>query len=591
MADVGLTEQQASISVHPDEVFVPACPGSGKTRAIVARLAMLQNNLPPRKGVTVLSFTNTAVDELTKRCEAAGLNALTRFPNFIGTFDAFIRHFFVMPFGIQGVDTRPTVLDSWATLGVEVRLQGQYAFQGGGVSLDQFSSINGMIVPESVGNTALRQHVTDNKDRYEQSARGRRARLKSRGIISAADARIVWTENLGRDGWEDALGNLLRARFLEVIVDEAQDCNPMDLEILEWLKRCGIKTTTVCDPDQAIYGFRHGNPNDLDDFSQRYSVENRKPLTGNFRSSRNICALAATLRMRAQPDDALGENADVDIPIHVLEYGGRSVPAAVGQEFTNLVEGAGIPREHSILLAHQRSTAFQAAGLLASTGNTSSANVAEVAKAVGIYWCVGTSGKEKSRALKIVERMLLDFMGKLEFEEPISLAIERNDVDGRWLRRLAVDLIGTLPRSCNDSDDARANWIRELRSAVGNLGIEPGEGKSVGRYFQAPRRGDWIKRLLVAPTVQIPSATVHEAKGREYEAACFVIPPNRAPFNRTENLFRVWGNREEDESKRVAYVAVTRAKKLVAIAIPTNYREQLVAILEASNVPYALPEA
>jgi len=54
-----------------------------------------------------------------------------------------------------------------------------------------------------------------------------------------------------------------RPAFLEVIVDEAQDCNPLDLQILEWLRGHGLAVTVVADPDQAIYGFRHGDPTNL----------------------------------------------------------------------------------------------------------------------------------------------------------------------------------------------------------------------------------------------------------------------------------------------------------------------------------------
>jgi len=63
--------------------------------------------------------------------------------------------------------------------------------------------------------------------------------------------------------WSAALGRALAARFQEVIVDEAQDCNPLDCQIIRWLRDSGVTVTIVADFDQAIYGFRQGSPTDL----------------------------------------------------------------------------------------------------------------------------------------------------------------------------------------------------------------------------------------------------------------------------------------------------------------------------------------
>ncbi|CAN7303288.1 hypothetical protein LJR034_001431 [Caballeronia sp. LjRoot34] len=37
-----------------------------------------------------------------------------------------------------------------------------------------------------------------------------------------------------------ALGRALAARFHEVMVDEGQDCDPLDLQILSWLREYGV---------------------------------------------------------------------------------------------------------------------------------------------------------------------------------------------------------------------------------------------------------------------------------------------------------------------------------------------------------------
>jgi len=586
MPEIDLTDEQNEVSTHPEAVFVNACPGSGKTRAVLARVANILEDIPSRKGVAVLSFTNTAVDEFIERSQKVGLDQIVRFPNFVGTFDAFIRHFLVLPYGVPNVNVRPTVLDSWSTLSVDIRLRGNNAHQGDGVSLDSFNPIDNSIEPASIGNAALRQHVENNQNQYVDSARRRRDGFKRRGIISAADARVIALEHLEKDGWDSALGSSLASRFSEVIVDEAQDCNPIDLAFLEWFREKAISTTLLCDPDQAIYGFRHGDPNDLDDFSNGYAVENRLSLTGNFRSSEVICRLAATLRSRVVPDDALGDCADVGLPIYLLEYRGATVPATVGEEFAALAERNHIPTGKTHILAHKRRAAFQAAGLKAAVDNTSKAKVTLIATAVGVYWSKASSTKEKETAVKVIEKILLEFMGCIDENEPLSRAIDRNSFEKRWLRRMAMDFVGSLPKSCDDTDEARQLWLVTLRETVDNLGVEPGEGISTGRFFRRPNSPVWSGLFEQSQIAQLQCATVHEAKGRQYEAVCLVIPPNRAPLNHTEQLLDAWETRREDEAKRVAYVAVTRAQKLLAIAISTNYRARLAAILDNAAAPY-----
>ena len=252
-----------------------------------------------------MSFTNSAVEEFLGKSRALGLGAVSRHPNFVGTFDAFLRQFFITPFGLQGVTVRPTVVDSWATLSVEIRLRGRAAFRGPGVSLDRFDPVTNAIDPTLIGHNGLRAHVLANRAAYEQAARQARAAFRRRGYVTAADARVEALARLQDARWSVSLGRAIAARFHELIVDEAQDCNPLDLQLLTWLRGHGLRVTVVSDLDQAIYGFRQGDPAALRALSHAYGADNNLGLSGNFRSSPAICLCAATLRSRADPDEAL----------------------------------------------------------------------------------------------------------------------------------------------------------------------------------------------------------------------------------------------------------------------------------------------
>ena len=58
---MNLTQEQRAVAGHPRGAFVEACPGAGKTRAIVARVARIAPTLGPSRGVAVLSAARTAV--------------------------------------------------------------------------------------------------------------------------------------------------------------------------------------------------------------------------------------------------------------------------------------------------------------------------------------------------------------------------------------------------------------------------------------------------------------------------------------------------------------------------------------------------
>jgi DNA helicase II / ATP-dependent DNA helicase PcrA len=585
MGILELTDEQRAFANHIPGAFVEACPGAGKTRAIVARIARVAPTLPRRCGIAILSFTNSAIEEFITRCHALGLNSALRHPGFVGTFDAFLRHFFFIPGGIEDLRIRPTVVDNWETLGVDICLRGRNAFAGKGVGLDYFNAENGQINPASIGHAGLRVHVQKNKAAYEQAAAQRRRFLRQKGYVSVADVRVDIVRRFQNAQWSKCLGKALASRFQEVIVDEAQDCNPLDCQVIRWLRAQGIVVTVVADPDQAIYGFRHGSPADLQAIANAFDVQDRLPLTGNFRSSPSICGFAATLRTRSVPDACLGDSAVILEPVHVVTYQGTTVSDVIGNKFSELIRATGIETKDSIILAHARKNALRAGGL-GCEEDAGDSHTARFAAAVGTFWSPLVSNRAREAAVRFAERTLLDLMGKIDVDEVPSRAAERRNIDSRWLRRSALEFISRVPRTCADTNDDRSKWIRSLHKEVLRLGLVFRPGISVRRYFQDRAGANWQRLLPAGPVLGVQCATIHEAKGNEYDAVCIVIPPDRRESRRTEQLLNTWQNRTDDEAKRVIYVGITRARKLGVVAVPTSYGERVRKLLETSQVKF-----
>lgn len=87
-------EQRVRIIKSNNSCYVQACPGSGKTTALLAKLVILANRmpLPEGKGVCVLTHTNVAIDEIKAK---VGLKAeaLFHYPNFFGTIQSFLHKY------------------------------------------------------------------------------------------------------------------------------------------------------------------------------------------------------------------------------------------------------------------------------------------------------------------------------------------------------------------------------------------------------------------------------------------------------------------------------------------------------------------
>lgn len=338
------TAEQARIIDHSGSAFVASCPGSGKTRVLVERARKLLANRRSRSGIAFLSFTIAAVSELEGRLRFEGLLHNTAFPHFIGTFDSFLWQFLIAPFGAPGCSTQPRLIPDKD----ERRIKPFPTAQA--LPLECFDRTTGSAIPDALARHGFRGTIKA----YETVARNTRTRFLERGELDFADARAIALGRLRDPVSSPVLACALAARFQELVVDEAQDCNPADLEIINWFRVASIPVKVICDPNQAIYGFRGGVVDELTGFGESFDVSERLPITGNFRSSQHIAKAIGSLRApnaRLAIDEALGEYRDESTPVYVLAYPGNSVPASVGVKFRELTEGLELDARHCPVVA------------------------------------------------------------------------------------------------------------------------------------------------------------------------------------------------------------------------------------------------
>ena len=126
---------------------------------------------------------------------------------------------------------------------------------------------------------------------------------RRRGVVDFDDLLAGAARELASDGaWAEAV----RWRFRHVLVDEAQDLNPLQYRLLEQLVDGRGDLYLVGDPAQAIYAFNGADPGLLVDISERMPGIEIIELPTNHRSTPQIVAAgAAVLRAGGQARPAM----------------------------------------------------------------------------------------------------------------------------------------------------------------------------------------------------------------------------------------------------------------------------------------------
>ncbi len=573
MAGIALTTEQLAIVGHEGSAFISACPGAGKTRCIVERARAVLSETETYRGLAFLSFTNAAVSELQERLARECLLPTSIFPHFVGTFDSFIWHYLVEPFGLDGCEKSLKVIPDTGSLMVIPFSSAQ------GLRLDCFERSTGKIIPEEA------RKVGFNRDpaRYETAAQRLRAQLLKKGQLDFDDVRRIASSNLEDKAFSCRLGNVMSARFGEIIIDEAQDCNPDDLSIVDWLRDTAkIPTKVVCDPHQSIYGFRGGVSDELFKYAHTFDEDQRLPLTGNFRSSKNICKVVHTLRapsQRGDEEEALGSLKDCDLSVHVLSYGGKGVSTQIGTAFTTIADKSGIDPKDCRVTAKTRTSGLNAIG--AYTGDIGQSLSLRLANAV-IKFHYSDNSKDQFYAITDVHLITMAISEKLNGRTYHQVISEENPDILSW-RGQVVKIIQELRFDAREGH-SRDEWIIRARNSL--KAFLPSVGGSIAKKLQNQKRLDDILGSVAAPGIS--ARTIHEVKGKQYPCVCVVLTTATAKgiLTHLEN--------EPDmsmaEGARELYVAASRAQKLLVFACPKSQSKRLAKHISSSDAAVKITE-
>jgi DNA helicase-2/ATP-dependent DNA helicase PcrA len=296
--------------------LVVAGPGTGKTSALLARIAhLIQEQRIPPTSILALTFSRRAAGELRERLDGllAGQGVATRdaplarraLPT-VSTFHAFcgdlLRRYGPLV-GLRPDFRLVTEAEGYFLLRQATRDLDMRYYQPPAAPALYFPDILRAISrakDELVGPERYAELARDLSDSATTDAERERA-YKAREIAAVYAAYQRALRERGDPDFGDIIRlavQLLRERpdvladvraeYPQILVDEFQDINRAMGVLLRTLAGDSGALWAVGDPDQAIYRFRGASPANLAQFTAEYADAKVHPLTQNYRSGKPI---------------------------------------------------------------------------------------------------------------------------------------------------------------------------------------------------------------------------------------------------------------------------------------------------------------
>lgn len=583
MSDGALSPQQLT-AMASSVRLIEAGPGSGKTRTVVERYRRAAS--VPGQFASLVSFTNSAVEEVRKRC--ANEPQVLQAPNFVGTFDAFFHRFVTTPAFIRAAGRQPRYVTSWDELPDHLsRLRPTSG--GTGVSLTAFElATDGSVQVVAKRLSRVEEAVWSRLTNYarqamEAKAQARLVSLGAAGIMSAETARTFALATLvGEEG--PRILKSLRVRFCEMIVDEFQDCNENDIQLLELLSAQGLPIVAVADPDQAIYQFRQRGGGDLyEAFRGTLAPESVVRLNECHRSSEAICKIVTSVRSVSPDPVVASTKAPAGSPFVYVFSGSRSDVIA---KANTVLQGHGISQQNSRVVAHKSNEARRL--IHHRPGLTGESNARWILHGL-LELRSRNTATHRLAALDRISRLLLSAVEKPEpvRSETMGETMEGLGIDPVVFRILAGRLV-TASSNWKIPDDYATSLTTVISEGFFEFGLTPRKNLRVA--FPKPKADLWDRWLKQVDGLFNDSSlgwqwsNIHQVKGGEFDAILIPIPSQA--YGTNPHALDDWENGTNSEQRRVLYVGVSRAKRLLMIWPEGQRLAQLRRILERDDVPH-----
>jgi len=553
-------EQREAIFAKELEFLLRAAPGSGKTWTSSRRFIWRAANWPhPVGGLALLSFTNAAIREFKTATINVGRRDLLSDPNYVGTFDSFVERYILAPFGhlLTGADRRPKLFPG-PRPGDRSNMQLKVWMNGNGGQKIPVPAWK--VIPYRDGTKLRFKAPRSAKNLPIATATAAVSKLLSLGYYTHT-LRIFWACKLVIK--RPHIAKLLAKRFPEIIIDEAQDTNPWLLVLLNLLRDKGTKITLIGDPDQCIFEFSMADATSLPGLKTKWSIPER-PLSQSFRCNNQIAVAVRNLGGNADFTGA-GDGA--------TKWHGAFVVRETSPTFSNclavlqrLAGNAGVSINSATVVCRGHEQLESLRGKVAYT------KLQGKAKALATAAFLRDYRHDYRAASKTVEGIVRELTG----DDPLW---EHIDTDPNSRERMAVALaiwkFVKSPDRLTPVSQRGDTWIRSMRTQLASLIEEIGlrcdaklgqQIKTTG-LSAAQKTSPLFESVNAFPEVR--QDTIHQVKGESIDAV-LVIASTKF-WNSVMGAVRSGDNTED---RRLAYVAMTRARHLLVVGLPKGHYDK-----------------
>jgi len=298
-------DQLAAVTTESQLVAVIAGAGSGKTRVLTRRIAhrIAIETADPRHTLA-LTFTREAAGEMRKRLHRLGLREHVE----AGTFHSVM-------LGVLKQRWADTERRALTVVNDRRRLVGDTIDAGDRRSLAAYvaeidwASARGIDAAHYASAARREQrHPGPGIDRCAAVYADYQTLKKRRGVIDFDDVLAHTIRDLRHD---HDFADAVRWRYRHLLVDEAQDLNPLQHALVDLLRAGRNDLFLVGDPSQAVYGFNGADPSLLVDVETRFPGVEVVRLPVNHRSTPQVVAAGVhVLTATEQPSPLVSNRAD-----------------------------------------------------------------------------------------------------------------------------------------------------------------------------------------------------------------------------------------------------------------------------------------
>lgn len=616
-----LNERQTEAATFGDgPLRVIAGPGTGKTTTLTARVEfLLERGVTPER-ILLLTFTRRSAREIVGRVRSLrGADSARRVRG--GTFHSVAHHTLRRHHHAVGLPESFGVLDHGDAADLVDLVRGELGVLSSDRRLPKKGTLAGLYSRSVNTGTplydVLAEHAPWCADAVEEIGAVFStyvARKHALGLLDFDDLLLYWRAAVQ----DDRLGDELGSAVDHVLVDEFQDVNQLQLDVLKGLRRRDLRLTVVGDDAQAVYGFRGASPRFLLDAEQHFEGLTTIVLDVNYRSSAAILAVANAVA--ADAPEGFGAVLREKTPtvgartprlIHCTDE--RHQSEAVADRVLELYEeGLALQRQAVLFRAahHSADLEIELARRripFVKYGGLRYLEAAHVKDLLAAFRLADNPRDEIAwfRLLQLMPgvgptraRRAFDAMRDVDGVLPLAFteAAERWPAAASHLPSEARELSDTVIQAlCARSRESVADHAERIRHAVAPLIVATYDddaprledlGALVLACADATRLSDVAADQALEPPYStgdlagppmvdedwLVLSTVHSAKGLEFDAV-HVIHAADGNFPSDMSTGTPEGIEEE---RRLFYVALTRARRDLAIYVPLRYHHHRV---------------